>query len=108
MAIDAGDVVLVPFPYRDRQGEQTRPAVVVSAQAYNQRGDLVVAAVTSHAPRFATDYELKDWQAAGLQKISTVRMLLSTVSARRVVKEIGHLSDRDWAEVRARVTQVLA
>ena len=48
MAFRAGDVVLVPFPYRDRLAERARPAVVVSADAYNQHGDVVVAAITSH------------------------------------------------------------
>jgi hypothetical protein len=31
MAFSGGDVVLVPFPYRDRPMERTRPAVVTSA-----------------------------------------------------------------------------
>lgn len=58
MAYKAGDVILIPFPYRDRLAESTRPAVVVSGDAYNQQGDLVIAAITSHTPRFATDYGL--------------------------------------------------
>ncbi len=32
MAFSAGDVVLVPFPYRDRLAERARPGVVISAQ----------------------------------------------------------------------------
>jgi mRNA-degrading endonuclease toxin of MazEF toxin-antitoxin module len=44
MVFSAGDVALVPFPYRDRLAERARPAVVVSAKAYNQHGDVVVAA----------------------------------------------------------------
>jgi mRNA-degrading endonuclease toxin of MazEF toxin-antitoxin module len=44
MAYKAGDVILIPFPYRDRLAESTRPAVVVSGDAYNQQGDLVIAA----------------------------------------------------------------
>ncbi len=55
MAFSAGDVVLVPFPFRDRPAERTRPAVVVSALAYNQMRDLVVAAITSQPVRFASD-----------------------------------------------------
>lgn len=106
MARSASEVVLVPFPFRDQRGERTRPAVIVSGQAYNQRGDLVVAAVTSHPPRFATDYALLDWSAAGLRVPSTVRMLLATVAENRVVLSIGRLSDRDWVEVQARVLQV--
>jgi mRNA interferase MazF len=108
MAVDAGDVVLVPFPFRDRLAERTRPAVIVSGQSYNQQGDTIVAAITSHAARFATDYALQDWQAAGLQFASTVRMLVATIAAERIVLRIGRLSDRDWAEVRSRVRQVSA
>ncbi|HEV3262782.1 MAG TPA: type II toxin-antitoxin system PemK/MazF family toxin [Gemmataceae bacterium] len=108
MAVSAGDVVLVPFPYRDRQGGRTRPGVIVSAQAYNQQGDLVIAAITSHPPRFATDFALLDWSAAGLRFPSTVRMLLGTIADSRVVQQIGRLSDRDWAEVQARVRGVFA
>jgi mRNA interferase MazF len=108
MAFDAGEVVLVPFPYRDRQAEGTRPAVVVSGQTYNQSGDVVVAAVTSRPVRFATDYALLDWRAAGLQFPSTVRMLLATTADSRIVHVIGRLSDRDWAEVQARLRAVFA
>jgi len=39
---------LYRFPYRDRLAERARPAVVVSADTYNQHGDVVVAAITSH------------------------------------------------------------
>src|SRR5262249_39082755 len=108
MAFNPGDVVLVPFPFRDRQGERARPAVVVSGQAYNQQGDLVVAAITSHPPRGNTDYALVDWSAANLRLPSTVRMLLATVAEARVLLHIGRLSDRDWVEVQSRVAQVLS
>jgi mRNA interferase MazF len=106
MALSAGDVVLVPFPYRDRLAERARPAIVVSAAAYNRFGDIVVAAVTSHPPRVAIDFALADWAAAGLKTASTARMLLATVAASRVLLQVGHLTDRDWAEVQARVRAV--
>ena len=108
MAFSAGEVVLVPFSYRDQLAERTRPAVVVSAQNYNQQGDLVIAAVTSQAPRFASDYALQDWATAGLQLPSTVRMLLATVAETRVLHHVGRLTDGDWAEVQLRVRQVFA
>ncbi len=85
-----------------------RPAVVVSGPAYNQFGDLVIAAVTSQPVRFPTDYALLDWQAVGLQHPSTVRMLLATVAAGRVVYKLGELSDRDWSAVQVRPHLVFA
>src|SRR5262249_12377115 len=76
MAFSAGDVVLVPFPYRDRSAERTRPAVVVSCLAYNQQGDLVIAAVTSHSPLGALDWA--EVQARVQQKLMHGRDRLPT------------------------------
>ncbi len=108
MAFSAGDVVLVPFPYRDRLAERARPAVVVSCQAYNQRGDLVIAAITSHPPRSPSDHQLTDWTAAGLKLPSTVRMLFATVATARIVFHVGHLTGRDWSDVQTHVRAVFA
>lgn len=104
MAFSAGDVVLVPFPYRERLAERTRPAVVVSANAYNKNGDLIVAAITSHQARFDSDYALLDWAPAGLKISSTVRMLLATIAETRVVLQVGRLTD--WSEVKIRIGKV--
>jgi mRNA interferase MazF len=106
MAFNAGDVVLVPFPYSDRLAERARPAVVVSAAAYNQYDDVVVAAITSHTPRVAMDVVLVDWATAGLKLPSTVRMLFATVASARILLHIGHLTDRDWTQVQARLRMV--
>jgi len=106
MAFSPGDVVLVPFPYRERLAERARPAVVVSAEAYNRRADIVVAAITSSGPRADTDYALTDWAATGLKTHSTVRMLLSTMASTRVLLHIGRLTERDWPEVRSRLGMV--
>ena len=84
MAFKKGDVVLVPFPYRDRLAEKTRPAVIVSNDLLAANGDIMVAAVTSHAPRFSTDVLQHDWKSAGLQVPSTVRMLIATMGEGRV------------------------
>jgi hypothetical protein len=76
MAFSAGDVVLVPFPYRGRLAERARPGGVV-------------AAITSHAPRVAMDFALRDWAAAGLKFLSTVRMLLATVASAHILLHVG-------------------
>jgi mRNA-degrading endonuclease toxin of MazEF toxin-antitoxin module len=107
MAFDPSDVVLIPFPYRDQAGEKARPAVVISGPSYNATGDLIVAAITSHAARFPTDYELVDWKSAGLRLPSTVRMLIATAAAARVLHHVG-LTPNDWNEVRHRLNLVFA
>lgn len=106
MEFDAGDVVLVPFPYRDRLAERARPAVVVSDATYNRHGDVILAGITSHAVRVETDAFLVDWAAVGLRVPSTARMLLAMVASSRILLHIGHLTARDWAEVQTRLRLV--
>ena len=106
MAIKAGDVSPTPFPFRDKSAESTRPAVVLSGTSYNQQGDVVVAAITSHPVRLSTDYALQDWKAANLVKDLTVRMLIATIDQTRIVLTIGQLTDRDWQGVQANLQLV--
>ena len=43
-----GDIILVPFPFTDQTTTKKRPAVVISAEAYNSgRPDLIIMAITS-------------------------------------------------------------
>lgn len=99
MAYEPGDVVFLPFPYRDQLAESVRPAVIVSRTEFNQRGDVIVTAVTTHVPRLPTDVALLDWKSANLVKPSTARMLVATIAESRIVHHVGRLSDRDWAAV---------
>lgn len=46
-----GDIVLVSFPFTDLSSSKRRPALVVSPDPFNERGqDLVVVAITSQMP----------------------------------------------------------
>ena len=108
MVYEPRDVVFLPFPYRDRLAESVRPAVVISQPDFNQQGDVIVAAVTSHAPRWPTDVALLDWKTANLVKPSTVRMLIATVADTRIVHHVGRLTDRDWAAVQQQLGDVIS
>lgn len=107
MVYTKSDVVLVPFPFRDSATTKVRPAVVLSEDTYNQQGDLIVAAITTHSPRFPSDYQLADWQAANLIAPSIVRIQLATIAGLRVVHRIGQLSSIDKTEVEVRLKRVL-
>lgn len=54
------------------------------------------------------DYILEDWAAAGLRVASVFRSFIVTLPPAANLVLIGHLSERDWAGVRACVKISLA
>ena len=104
MAYAIGDVVLVPFPFTDLTDLRVRPAVVVSSEAFNEENDdVTVAMITSQSRIGATDWELRDWQNAGLRLPSWVRAKLVTLHQGLIQFSPGRLSRRDREGVRQRI-----
>jgi mRNA interferase MazF len=82
-----------------------RPALVVSSAAYHrERPDAILAVVTGQISKSIspTDYILQDWQSAGLNQPSAVRIFLFTLPQSKIT-EIGELSERDFAKVKTRL-----
>lgn len=103
-----GDVVLVDFPGSHKT--KRRPGLVVSTDLYHStRPDVIVAVLTGQTAKATgpTDHVLQDWAAAGLHKPSAVRVYLNMFAPAALVV-IGHLSDRDWQEVQARLRLAIA
>jgi mRNA interferase MazF len=92
-----GDVVLVAFPFVDEGHNKRRPALVV-ADTGDQ--DLVLARITTQQSRDEFDIELRDWKAAGLVALSTLRLhKLATISKSLVQRRLGQISDTDRSRV---------
>jgi mRNA interferase MazF len=70
MLIHPGDFWVADIPFTDQGRSKKRPVLVLWLDGL----DVVVAAVTSAAPRSPTDVALADWRAAGLRLASTVRL----------------------------------
>ena len=99
----AGAVVTAEF--QGAVSTKRRPAVVVSSEAYHrERPDAILAVITSQISKSisSTDYILQDWQPAGLNEPSAVRVFLFTLP-RSKITEIGELSERDWTKVKTRL-----
>jgi mRNA interferase MazF len=99
-----GDVVITAF--RGAVVAKARPAVVVSSDLYHRvRPDCVVAILTSNLRAAVTpfDYALQDWAAAGLHQPSAFRAYFNMVESPGLLV-VGRLSDRDWEQVRARLS----
>ena len=82
-----------------------RPAVVIASDTYLvERPDVIVGILTTKISTTlaSTDYVLLDWQSAGLRAESCFRAYVLTLH-RSNATVIGHLSDRDWTQVKSRV-----
>lgn len=89
---------------------KVRPAIVISSSTYLvEHPDVLVGILTTKAPKptTSTDYKLIDWQLAGLRAESYFRVYVLTMH-RSELTVIGHLSDRDWGQVKARVRAAVA
>lgn len=110
MTYEAGDVVVVPFPFTDRQTTKRRPALVVSSgSAFNsQSGHLVLAMITSaNNTPWPLDTLLMDINSAGLPSPSLVRMKLFTLDQRLIIRKAGVLADIDRYKVNATLNTLL-
>lgn len=110
MPFEFGDVILVPFPFTDQTQTKKRPAIVVSSAEYNHlMRDVVLLAVTSQPLRSANigEFEIRDWNEAGLLKPSVVKPLLATLDATIVIRSLGHLSPNDRVGVRGALEEIL-
>src|SRR5207245_1205024 len=81
-----GEFWIANIPYTDQSASKKRPVLVLWIDV----ADVVVAAVTSAAPRSPTDVALIDWQAAGLRVASTVRLSrLDSLERRLLFHRLG-------------------
>ncbi len=95
----AGTVVTSNFP--GAISSKRRPCVVISSENYHkERPDVILALITTNITKATstTDYILRDWSAANLNRLSAVRIFLFTLPKYEVT-EIGKLSEHDWLEV---------
>jgi mRNA interferase MazF len=103
----AGELWLAEIPFTNGVASKLRPVLVL----WEDGIDIVVAVVTSAAPRTAPDVSLQQWAAAGLRVPSTVRLSrLDCLEQILLRRKLGTLSRTDadrlkqvWAaEIRLR------
>ena len=91
------DVVVVPFPFTDRQASKKRPALVVSSASFNRDARHSVLAMITSAEQsvWPGDVPVTDLDAAGLPTASVVRLKLFTLDHRLILRRAGKLATRD-------------
>jgi len=110
MISDAGDVVVVPFPFSDLPIAKPRPALVISPAASNERGGTTLLAMitTAAGGSRSDDTPLTHLQAAGLKAPSMLRLKLFTLDNRLIARRIGRLSAVDRKSARVAVGALIA
>ena len=106
----AFDVVVVPFPFTDRQAEKRRPALILSRkEEFNLTGGhYVLAMITSQKnPHWPLDTPITDLKKSGLTAASKVRMKIFTLDSRLIIKKIGVLSNKDQKAVLKAMRELL-
>ena len=97
MMIRPSELWLADIPFTDGSSAKRRPVLVIWLDAQ----DVVVAAVTSAAPRTATDVAHKNWRKSGLRVASTVRLSrLDCLEQSLLKRRLGSLHADDAALVR--------
>lgn len=110
MIFNAFDVVVVPFPFTDRDTNKRRPALVISNASFNsQHNQLVLAMITITTDnRWPSDVSFAHWQEAGLKVACHFRLKLFTLDQSLILKTVGQLSSQDVKSVQAVLAKYLA
>ncbi|MFM8805087.1 MAG: type II toxin-antitoxin system PemK/MazF family toxin [Planctomycetia bacterium] len=92
-----GDIWVCRFPFTSGKGEKARPVLVILDLGM----DCLVCRITSMPHFEPLDYAPADWQQAGLDRPSTIRITrLVTIEKSVLRARIGQLSEADGAAVK--------
>ena len=104
------DVVVVPFPFTDRNATKRRPALVLTTVSFNQKARHSVLAMITSADQssWPGDHPVENIEVAGLPAACLVRLKLFTLDHRLVIRKAGVLSPADQKKLRAAWKGLLA
>ncbi len=102
MTLKPFDIVVVPFPFTDRNATKRRPALVLSSSAFNQKAEHSVLAMITSAGQSSRpgDHAINDLDAAGLPADCVARLKLFTLDHRLVIRKAGALGAADQKKLR--------
>ena len=106
----AFDVVVVPFPFTDRDTSKRRPALVLSQTAFNQTAQHSVLAMITSADQSAWlgDCPIQNLVSTGLASACVVRLKLFTLDHRLIIRKSGSLGVTDQKQLRSAWNGLLA
>ena len=104
------EIIVVPFPFTDREKSKNRPALILSSQLFNAKnGKSIMAMITSNTGKelWPNDIEIKDLTLTGLKAPSLIRFKIFTIDHVLIKARIGFLHDEDKKTVQGMLKRVL-
>lgn len=103
------DIVVVPFPFVDKNTEKKRSALVLSDYIFNNAtNNCVLAMITSaNNPEWPLDIHINSIQKTGLSAPSKIRMKIFTLDNRFILKKIGNLFIKDQHAVKENLKKLI-
>lgn len=99
-----GDIVLVPFPFSDRDDSELHPAVVISEIPFGNSSDVILSMISSNIPKCSPEDVLinksdNDFPLTKLHVTSCIKTgKIATVSIKRIQRRLGSLSTKHHQE----------
>jgi mRNA interferase MazF len=111
MTYEAGDIVLVPFPFTDLSAAKRRPVLVLSRREFNTRSeDFVVCGITSNLSNAAHSVLIdgKDLTKGRIPAPSRVKVAkLATLLQSLAVRTLGRVKPEVLERVRKELLSIL-
>jgi mRNA interferase MazF len=105
---EAGDVVLVRYPFTDLTTTKKRPAIVLNSSEYSDRFlDIVLMPLTSRQEPEAA-LALRQWKSAGLPKPTWVKPVIGTLTSKLIERQLGVLHEADESAILAALRMTVA
>lgn len=100
----SGDIVLVKFTFSDSLETKRRPGLVLLDIGDE---DVMVAKITSKPYYTDFDWQIKEWEKAGLLRPSTVRLhKINTLAKSLIDRKLGQLESSDWQDIKIKLQQI--
>ena len=109
-----GEIVLLPFPFSDKDASKLHPAVVLAEVHYGPRSDLILVMISTKL-RKCTDQDVllenthPDFGSTRLHWPSFIKTgAIATIDRGRVERRLGHLGTAHHEELRTKLRARLA
>jgi mRNA interferase MazF len=103
------DVVLVPFPFTDKNVTKKRPALILNNKDYQiKTNHLILAMITSAKnTQWINDFEIKELENTGLKTNCVIRYKVFSLDERIILKKIGFISANEQIQIKEDLSNLI-